>query len=88
MNINNKLDEYYSSKTCKYCQCLIRDSSLYGYCKKCEELITSAYHHVKEYLSRFPGATLGDLRRELDIPFKVLYHLIKEERISTLNHFL
>ncbi|AOT70877.1 hypothetical protein [Geosporobacter ferrireducens] len=88
MNIDNKLNEYYSSKTCKYCQGLIQDPSPYGCCKKCEGLIAEAYHQVKEHLARFPGATLTDLRRELDIPFKVLHHLIKEGRISLLDDFL
>ena len=82
MNIDDKLNEYFTSKTCKYCQGLIQNPSPYGYCKKCEGLITEAYRQVKQHLSLSPGATLTDLRQDLDIPFKVLHHLIKEGRIS------
>lgn len=88
MNIDDKLNSYYTSKTCRYCQGLIQDPAHNGYCKTCEGTIAEAYRLVKQHLSHAPGATLADLKRDLDVPFKILHHLIKEGRISIYDDAL
>ncbi|MEW9121649.1 MAG: hypothetical protein AB2421_02975 [Thermotaleaceae bacterium] len=82
MNFNNNLSDYMKSKSCRCCNGLVKNPSTYGYCPKCEKQITDAYYLVKNYLSHSPGTTLADLRKELNLPFKILHLLMEDGRIS------
>ncbi|MDF2547521.1 MAG: hypothetical protein K0R93_2419 [Anaerosolibacter sp.] len=74
--------DFYASKTCKRCKGLIRTSSIFGYCEKCEEIMQDAYIRIKDYLEEFPGATTMEIQTQLDLSIKVIHHLITEGRVS------
>ncbi|WZL72889.1 hypothetical protein QBE52_17830 [Clostridiaceae bacterium 35-E11] len=82
MGYSSEYSDFYASKTCKKCKCLITKPSVYGYCPKCETEMDEAYAKIRNHLEIYPLETSYGLQNALGISIKTIHLLLQDKRFT------
>ena len=76
-------------RTCRKCNTIIEEKSLYDYCPECFKKIEKVFQEIREYIETFPGATAFEIEQETGIPYHVVNNFVREGRLVEIpNEYL